>query len=100
MRFLLGLLLGAAVGFAATVLLAPDREEEDELGREHLADPDLAAAAGENHNLRGTVNRFMRSVQSQAEEAWKEAVAAAEEAEKEMWGHYERIARNKAGARK
>lgn len=93
MRFIIGLLLGLGVGFAAALLLAPDRgalrrEEEGKGGEE--AGPEGESAFGVNHDTMAALRRTMRSLQRQVQEAWEEAGKAAEEAEREMRARYER----------
>ena len=96
MRFLTGLLIGLAIGFVAAILFAPEKQKRHE---EHLwqappeEEPEEAEAAAENHDFLASLRRTMRSLQEQAEEAWSEAVKAADEAEKEMRARYQRMAR-------
>ena len=92
MRFLSGLLLGFALGFAAAILFAPERPKHEESVWEAPPEEEPEAVARENHDVMGALRRAMRSLQSQAEEAWEEAVQAADEAEKEMRARYQRIA--------
>ncbi len=85
MRFIIGLLLGLGVGFAAALLLAPEK------GRwQREAEPPGEESFGEDHDTMAGLRRAMRGLQEQVEEAWKEARQAADEAEKEMRTRYER----------
>ncbi len=90
MRFILGLLLGLGLGFAAALLLAPEkgawRREEEPPGEEASGEESF----GEDHDTMAGLRRAMRGLQEQVEEAWKEARQAADEAEKEMRARYER----------
>ncbi len=88
MRFIIGLVLGSAIGFAAYVLLAPQRLTDGETAE--VASP--GAAARDNHDSAAVLRRAMRSLQAQVQEAWTEAVEAAEEADKEIRTRYRRMA--------
>ncbi len=98
MRFLTGLLIGFALGFIGAILFAPEKEKRHE---EHLwqappeEEPEAAAAAAENHDFLAPLRQAVRSLRVQAEEAWAEAVQAADEAEKEMRARYQRMARRR-----
>jgi gas vesicle protein len=85
MRFIIGLLLGLGVGFAAALLLAPEKGR-----RQREAEPPGDEGFGEDHDTMAGLRRAMQGLQEQAQEAWKEARQAAEEAEKEMRARYER----------
>lgn len=99
MRFLIGLLLGFGLGFAAAILFAPERPEHEERVWETPPEEEPEARARENHDVAAALRRAVRSLQSQAQEAWEEAIQAAEEAEKEMRARYQRIARRTGGSR-
>ena len=95
MRFLTGLLMGFAIGFVAAILFAPEKAKRHE---EHLwqAPPEEepeAAAAAEDHDFLAPLRQAVRSLQAQVQEAWAEAVVAADEAEKQMQARYQRMAR-------
>ena len=98
MRFLTGLLIGLAIGFVAAILFAPEKQKRHE---EHLwqappeGEPQEAEAAAENHDFLAPLRDAVRSLRLQAEEAWAEAVVAADEAEKEMRARYQRMARRR-----
>jgi len=96
MRFLIGLLLGFAGGFAAVVLLAPLCLRESARAKGVSPEEEGEAAGGENHDFMSPLRRAMRSLKGQAREAWAEAVEASEEAEKEMRARYQRMARRTA----
>jgi len=91
MRFLIGLLLGFALGFAGAILFAPERPKPREREWAPAPPEEAEVAARENHDFLASLRRTMRSLQEQAEEAWSEAVKAADEAEKEMWERYRRV---------
>ncbi len=87
MRFIIGLLLGLGIGFAAALLLAPER------GRLQEGAPSdeetTSEGFGENHDSMAGLRRAMRGIQEQVQAAWKEAQEAAQEAEKELRARYE-----------
>ncbi len=90
MRFLIGFLLGFALGFAGAILFAPERPKHRETAWAPPPGEEPETAPSENHDMVGTLRRALRSLQRQADEAWAEAVKAADEAEKEMWERYGR----------
>ena len=87
MRFIIGLLLGLGIGFAAAVLFAPER------GRLREGAPSdeetTSEGFGENHDSMAGLRRAMKGLQEQVQEAWKEGREAAQEAEKELRTRYE-----------
>ena len=85
MRFIIGLLLGLGIGFAASLLLAPEKGR-----RQREAEPLSDEGFGEDHDTMAGLRRAMQGLQEQVQEAWKEARQAADEAEKEMRTRYER----------
>ena len=100
MRFLIGLLLGFALGFAAAILFAPEKRKHEE--HRWQAPPEREepeAAARENHDFMAPLRGALRSLQGQVQEAWAEAVQAADEAENEMRARYQRMARRTARSR-
>ncbi len=88
MRFIIGLLLGLGIGFAAAVLFAPER------GRLREGAPSdeetTSEGFGENHDSMAGLRRAMKGLQEQVQEAWQEAWQAAREAEKQLRADYER----------
>jgi gas vesicle protein len=90
MRFIIGLLLGLGVGLAAALLLAPEkgqrRREGDPLSEEAAGSGEL----GKDHDALVGLQRAMRGLQAQVQEAWEEARQTAQEAEQEMRARYER----------
>ncbi len=88
MRFIIGLLLGLGIGFAAAVLFAPER------GRLREGAPSdeetTSEGFGENHDSMAGLRRAMKGLQEQVQEAWEEARQAAREAEKQLRADYER----------
>ena len=88
MRFLLGLIIGLALGFAGAILLAPEKgrlhgeREEQEEGRRRVFSENGDAAAG--------LRKALERLQEQVQEAWQEARVAAKEAEEEMRARYEK----------
>ena len=93
MRFLTGLLFGFAIGFVAAILFAPEKSKHEEHRWQPPAEEEPEAAARENHDFMTPLRRAVRSLQGQVQEAWAEAVDAANEAEKEMRARYQRVAR-------
>lgn len=92
MRFIMGLLLGFGIGFAAAILFAPERRKEGE-GRWPGAggQKEEEAATGGNHRGAGGLQQFMRSVRERIEEALAEAKEASAEAEREMRSRYQKV---------
>lgn len=83
-RFAIGLLIGAGIGFAGVVLLAPGRKQAE--GRpEALAE----GAAAEETTMVGRAREGLRSVRERLSEALAEAKEASREAEREMMAAYE-----------
>jgi len=91
MRFLFGLLIGFAVGFAGALLFAPDtsplRKEQSDGDPKRKAIDDF----GRNDNDAGGVQGVMKALQKQMSEAVKEAKKAAEEAEKEVHRRFDEM---------
>lgn len=92
MRFIIGLLLGFAIGFAGALLLAPEkgRWQREMENPEEEEEPSGEERFGANHDAMAGLRRAMRDLQAQVQEAWEEARAAAAEAEREMRARYER----------
>ena len=80
MRFILGLLLGIGIGFAASVLLAPGK---DETVGEHAAE---GRAGGT-----GSAGSTFDGLRKQFDEAMGEAKKAQREAEEKMTERYRQI---------
>jgi gas vesicle protein len=92
MRFLFGLLIGFAVGFAGALLFAPKASPL----RQERADDDPARKAvdefgGSNHHDSSGVQGVIQGLQKQVSEAIKEAKKAAEDAEKEVHRRFEEM---------
>ena len=91
MRFLFGLLLGFAVGFAGALLFAP---QASPLRREQREDDPKRKAIddfGGNHDDSSGVRGVMKALQKQLSEAIKEAKKASEKAEKEVHRRFEEM---------
>ncbi len=99
MRFILGLLLGFAVGFGGALLFARQRRAGEGETWEVPESP-ISAPPSENHDSLAGLRRAMRSVQDQVQVAWEEAREAAREAEQELRTSYERKAHRQGGAKK
>jgi hypothetical protein len=81
MKFLLGILLGFAVGLAGAVLFAPEKRRGAPIWPEgHPA----RSLNGNKEGFRGAV----RSLQDHVNKAWEEARTAAEQAERDMMARY------------
>ena len=89
MRFIIGLVLGSALGFAAYVLLTPQRTGDEATAPGTLP----GTTARDNHDSPDALRRAMHALQAQVQEAWAEAAEAAEEADKEIRARYRRMAR-------
>ena len=104
MRFLIGLLLGFAIGFAAAILFAPERTKRGEAiwaegGQPLGPEPERAGANGSTGVVDG-FQKMARSLREHLNEAWAEAKQASDEAEREMRGRYEQATGRKAGSRR
>ena len=87
MRFVLGLLIGFAIGFGGAILFAPDKRKAVESGwPPHAAEP--SAPGGDAGALRGALG----SLRERLNEAFAEARAASQQAEKDMMARYHRMA--------
>ncbi|MCH8814963.1 MAG: YtxH domain-containing protein [Chloroflexi bacterium] len=91
MRFLLGLVIGFAVGFAGAILLAP--QASPIRGKSRAQDPTRAAINdfGGNSHDSNRVQELIKSLQEHIGEAFKEAKKASGEAEKEIHTRFEEI---------
>lgn len=94
MRFIIGLALGAGIGLAAALLLAPEKRHARGEGESSGENASGVGEPGEDHNALVGLRRAMQGLQEQVQEAWKEARQAAQEAEQEMRARYERSVPN------
>lgn len=93
MRFIMGLLLGFGIGFAAAILFAPERPQKPAVRRPGApAEAGEPAAAG-NHQGASGLQSFMRTLRKRLDEALAEAKEASADAEREMRARYQRMAR-------
>ena len=93
MRFILGVLLGAALGYAAATMLAPEKRSRAGFAWPEGGEETGGEAAPSGNGARGVpagVQKVMRSVQERVSEAMAEARRASSEAEKELRAEYER----------
>jgi gas vesicle protein len=97
MRFIIGILLGFAVGFAGAVLFAPDKPKSRRLWGE--SEHDLAGAPVSD-NGRGTARSAIESLRHRVDEAVAEARKASAEAEKDLRARYERMAGREPASKK
>ena len=99
MRFIIGLVLGFAAGFAGAVLFAPEKKHSRVQWPEgHPAAGGISANG--NRKVSGSLQNAMRSVQDRVNEAWEEARRASVEAEKQMQARYQEAAQRKAETKK
>lgn len=91
MRFVLGLLIGFAIGFGGAILFAPEKRKPVESGwpphREQTP-----ASGGANHRDAGALRGALGSLRERLNEAFAEAKAASQQAEKDMMARYHRMA--------
>jgi len=76
MRFVIGVLIGFAVGLAGAILFAPEKKREPW--------PEGHPGQSLNGDQSGGVRGALRTLQDHVNEAWEEARVAAEAKEKEM----------------
>jgi gas vesicle protein len=91
MRFLFGLLIGFAVGFAGAILLAPQASPIHDKRREQDATRAALNDFGGNHHDTTGVQGLLKSLQEHLGEAFKEAKKASDEGEKEIHTRFEEI---------
>ncbi len=89
MRFIIGLVLGSALGFAAYILLGPQRLSDGATAPGTIP----GTTARDNHDSPVALRRAMDALRTQVQEAWAEAAEAAEEADREIRSRYRRMAR-------
>ncbi len=89
MRFLFGLLIGFAAGFAGAILFAPQASPIHDGSRERDATRAAINDFGGNHHDTTGVQGLLRSLQEHLGKAFKEAKKAADEAEKEVHRRFE-----------
>jgi len=88
MRFLFGLVVGLALGFALYTLLEPVRQQEVRRRlRAVLQERELEA-------LQSSLRERMESLAQTAREAWREAQEAGRRAEQEMISRYRQMRRS------
>ena len=100
MRFLLGFLIGFALGSAAAILFAPPRAQSRERPWQAPSEEEGTTVAHENHDFAASLRRTLHSLQAYVEEAWAEAAQAAAKAEKEMRARYQEVAGRGARGRR
>jgi gas vesicle protein len=83
-RFVIGLLIGAGIGFAGVVLFAPAHRQAEE-----RREPPAEAAGEEEATMMGRARELLRSARERVNEALSEAKEASREAEREMMAAYE-----------
>jgi gas vesicle protein len=76
MRFVFGVLIGFAIGFAGAILLAPEKKERQWTPR--------------SHDGKTTHNGLVNTIRDRVREAMGEAREAKKEAERDMIERYER----------
>ena len=95
MRFVLGLLLGFAIGFGGALLFARQRQSNGAQAWE-IPEDRVRTPPGEDHDSLAGLRRAVRSLQDQVQVAWEEARQAAREAEQELRASYERRLRRQS----
>lgn len=93
MRFVFGVLLGLAVGFAGAILFAPQASPLRQAGKDGADDVagDAIRRFGGNSDKGRQLNGAMKSLRRRVNEAMDEAKKAAEEAEKEVRARFEEM---------
>lgn len=91
MRFLFGIFIGFAAGFAGAILFAPQASPIRDKSREQDATGAAINDFGGNHHDANRVQDLLKSLQEHLGEAFKEAKKAAGEAEKEIHARFEEI---------
>jgi hypothetical protein len=82
MRFIIGALVGFAIGLAGAILFAPEKRRTGPWPEGH---PARSLNGDQASGFRGA----LRTLQDHVNEAWEEARLAAEESEKEMMARYQ-----------
>ncbi|MDO8615909.1 MAG: hypothetical protein Q7T33_09285 [Dehalococcoidia bacterium] len=88
MRFLIGLLIGLALGFAGAILFAPAKARDS---RKEWP------PAGEANGATAALQRAVHGLRERVNEALTEARQAQDEAEKDMQARYEKVAGRPSG---
>ena len=91
MRFVLGLLIGFAIGFGGAILFAPDKRKPVESGWPPHRE-ETPAAGGANHRDAGALRGALEGLRQRLNEAFTEARAASRQAEKDMMTRYYKMA--------
>lgn len=95
MRFLIGLLLGFGIGFAAAILFAPERPKVERLWPRSTEEGGEKPEDG-NHHAAGGVQQVLQSFRDHLKEAASEAKQASEEKQTEMRARYQKMAKREA----
>jgi gas vesicle protein len=91
MRFLFGILIGFAVGFAGAILFAPQASPiRDKPGGQDATRSAMNDFGGNHHDMVG-VQGLLKSLQEHLGEAFKEAQKEADEAEKEVHARFDEM---------
>jgi gas vesicle protein len=88
-KFVIGALLGFAIGFAGALLLAPDKSRSRAIWGER---PPKPGEGPPSDNGRGSVKSTLETIREHVDAAMSEARQASADAEKEMKARYERMA--------
>lgn len=97
MRFVMGVLLGFAVGFAGALLFAPDKGRSRRLWGESERETHGGPASD---NGRTSAKSAVETLRRHVDEALAEARKASQEAEKDLRARYERMAGRESEAQK
>ena len=96
MRFLIGLLIGLALGFAGAILFAPAKARDSRQEWPPTAERP-PAPAGEANGATAALQRAVHGLRERVNEALTEARQAQDEAEKDMQARYEKVAGRPSG---
>ncbi len=96
MRFLFGLLIGFAAGFAGAILLAPQASPIRDKSRAQDSTRAALNDFGGNSHDSTRVQELLKSLREHLGEAFKEAKKASGEAEKEVHARFEEMAQQPA----
>jgi len=87
MRFVFGVVLGFGIGFAAAILLAPEKTKKE---------PQWTPRSQSEAESPNGANRVVGTIKERVNEAMSEARQARKDAEREMRARYERTVGRKA----
>ncbi len=98
MRFLIGLLIGFAAGFAGALLFAPEKGKAGEVEWPQGVESPAPGPAAEGNGTMAALQRAAQGLRKRVNQALEEAKKAQQEAEREMQARYEKVA-GRSGAK-